>query len=92
LRATYVSTRTRTRQLPKQERRKISCAFTKKPRPSSSLSELAFRYVLIRNIIKKLNDLEMEIRELLAKAERADSTLLKDGLTIPSEVQRRVER
>jgi len=56
------------------------------------MSELAFRYVLIRNIIKKLNDLEIEIRELLAKAERADSTLLKDGLTIPSEVQRRVER
>jgi transposase len=41
---------------------------------------------------QKLNDLEMEIKELLAKAEQADSTPLQDGLTIPDEVQRREER
>ena len=41
---------------------------------------------------QKLNDLDMEIKELLVKAEQADSTPLQDGLTIPDEVQRREER
>jgi len=41
---------------------------------------------------QKLNDLEMEIQELLAKAEQADSAPLQDGLTIPDEIQRRQER
>lgn len=40
----------------------------------------------------KLRELDLEIAELLAKAEQADSTPLQDGLTIPEEVQRRQER
>ena len=36
--------------------------------------------------------LEKEVRELLAKAEAADSTPLEDGLTIPKEIARREER
>ena len=39
-----------------------------------------------------LNDLEMEIQELLAQAEQADSAPLQDGLTIPYDIQRRQER
>jgi hypothetical protein len=34
----------------------------------------------------------LEVKELLAKAEAADSTPLEEGLTIPQEVQRRQER
>lgn len=41
---------------------------------------------------QKLNDLEMEIKELLAKTEQADSTPLQDGVTIPDEVQRHEKR
>jgi transposase len=41
---------------------------------------------------KTLRTLELEITELLAKAEDADATPLQDGLTIPAEVQRRQER
>lgn len=36
--------------------------------------------------------LEIEIKELMAKAETADSTPLQDGLSIPEEIQRRHER
>jgi len=39
-----------------------------------------------------LRILDLEIAELLAKAEQADATPLQDGLTIPAEVQRRQER
>lgn len=39
-----------------------------------------------------MQTLELEIAELLAKAEQADATPLQDGLTIPAEVQRRQER
>ena len=39
-----------------------------------------------------LRTLDLEIAELLAKAEQADATPLQDGLTIPAEVQRRQER
>ncbi|MSU65395.1 MAG: IS5/IS1182 family transposase [Opitutus sp.] len=41
---------------------------------------------------KTLRTLDLEIAELLAKAEHADATPLQDGLTIPVEVQRRQER
>jgi transposase len=41
---------------------------------------------------KTIQQLELEVKELLAKAEQADSTPLEDGLTIPQEVQRRQER
>ena len=41
---------------------------------------------------QKLRELDLEIAELLAKAEQADSTPLQDGLTIPAEIQRRQER
>ena len=41
---------------------------------------------------KKLQELDLEIQELLAKAEQADSAPLQDGLTIPDEIQRRQER
>jgi transposase len=39
-----------------------------------------------------LRTLDLEIAELLAKAEDADATPLQDGLSIPAEVQRRQER
>ena len=36
--------------------------------------------------------LELEVQQLLAKAEQADATPLQDGLTIPDEITRRQER
>lgn len=39
-----------------------------------------------------LRTLDLEIAELLAKADQADATPLQDGLSIPAEVQRRQER
>ena len=36
--------------------------------------------------------LELEVRQLVAKAEPADSTPLREGLNIPDEIARRVER
>jgi transposase len=41
---------------------------------------------------KTILQLELEVKELLAKAEQSDSTPLEEGLTIPQEVQRRQER
>jgi hypothetical protein len=41
---------------------------------------------------KTLQQLDGEVKELLAKAEQADSTPLEDGLSIPAEIQRRQER
>ena len=41
---------------------------------------------------KTIQQLDLEVKELLAKAEQADSTPLEEGLTIPQEVQRRQER
>ena len=41
---------------------------------------------------QKLRELDLEIAELMAKAEQADATPLQDGLSIPEEIQRRVER
>ena len=41
---------------------------------------------------KTLRTLDLEIAELLAKADQADATPLQDGLTIPAEEQRRQER
>jgi transposase len=39
-----------------------------------------------------LEQLELEVQQLLAKAEQADATPLQDGLTIPDEITRRQER
>jgi transposase len=39
-----------------------------------------------------MRELDLEIAELLGKAEAADSTPLEDGLSIPAEVQRREQR
>lgn len=39
-----------------------------------------------------MQELDLEIEQLLRKAEDADSTPLEDGLSIPAEVQRRQER
>ena len=39
-----------------------------------------------------MRELDIEIEELLQKADAADSAPLDDGLTIPEEVQRRQER
>src|SRR6266446_6057704 len=39
-----------------------------------------------------IEQLEMEVQQLVAKAEQADSTPLQDGLTIPGEIARRQER
>jgi transposase len=41
---------------------------------------------------KTMRQLDLEIAELLRKAQDADAVPLSDGLTIPEEVQRRVER
>jgi hypothetical protein len=41
---------------------------------------------------KLMEELDLEIEELVRKAENADSTPLDDGLPIPAEVQRRQER
>jgi transposase len=39
-----------------------------------------------------IEQLELEVKQLVAKAEQADSTPLQDGLTIPGEIARRQER
>lgn len=39
-----------------------------------------------------ITQLELEVQQLLAKAEQADTTPLQDGLTIPDEITRRQER
>lgn len=41
---------------------------------------------------EQLQQLELEIAQLLAKAEAADATPLEDGLTIPEEIERRQQR
>jgi hypothetical protein len=41
---------------------------------------------------KTIQQLDLEVKELLAKAEQADCRPLEEGLTIPKEVQRRQER
>jgi transposase len=41
---------------------------------------------------KTIGQLDLEVKELLAKAEQADSTPLQDGLSIPEEITRRQER
>jgi len=44
------------------------------------------------HVEKSLRQIDLEIAELLAKAEQADATPLQDGLTIEGEVARRQER
>jgi transposase len=41
---------------------------------------------------EQIAQLELEVAQLLAKAEQADATPLQDGLTIPEEITRRQER
>ena len=41
---------------------------------------------------EQLAQLDLEVQQLLAKAEQADATPLQDGLTIPEEIARRQER
>ena len=41
---------------------------------------------------KTIEQLDLEVKELMAKAEQADSTPLQDGLSIPEEITRRQER
>ena len=41
---------------------------------------------------EQIAQLELEVAQLLAKAEQADTTPLQDGLTIPEEIARRQER
>ncbi len=41
---------------------------------------------------EKIAQLELEVQQLLTKAEQADATPLQDGLTIPAEITRRQER
>jgi transposase len=41
---------------------------------------------------EQLQQLELEVEELLAKAEQADATPLEDGLSIPEEMERRQQR
>jgi transposase len=40
----------------------------------------------------QMQELDLEIAQLLAKAEEADSTPLEDGLSIPEEIERRQQR
>jgi len=40
----------------------------------------------------QMQELDLEIAQLLAKAEQADSTPLEDGLSVPQEIERRVAR
>jgi transposase len=49
----------------------------------------AVSYVRAGEMIEQL---ELEVNQLLAKAEQADATPLQDGLTIPEEITRRRER
>src|SRR5271169_2950818 len=41
---------------------------------------------------KTIQQLDLEVKELMAKAEQADSTPLQEGLSIPEEITRRRER
>jgi len=41
---------------------------------------------------EQIAQLELEVEQLMAKAEQADATPLQDGLTIPEEIARRQER
>jgi transposase len=41
---------------------------------------------------KAIEQLDLEVKALMAKAEQADSTPLEDGLSIPAEIQRRQDR
>jgi len=41
---------------------------------------------------KTIEQLDLEVKALMAKAEHADSTPLEDGLSIPAEIERRQER
>jgi len=41
---------------------------------------------------KAIQQLDLEVKELLAKAEQADSTPLEEGLSLPAEIQRRAQR
>jgi transposase len=41
---------------------------------------------------ERIEQLELEVQQLLAKAEQADATPLQEGLTIPAEITRRQER
>jgi transposase len=41
---------------------------------------------------QRIEQLELEVQQLVAKAEQADSAPLQDGLTIPEEIARRQER
>jgi transposase len=41
---------------------------------------------------EKIEQLELEVQQLMEKAEQADATPLQDGLTIPEEIMRRQER
>ena len=41
---------------------------------------------------EQIAQLELEVQQLLAKAEQADATPLQDGLTLPEEITRRQER
>src|SRR5687767_8438978 len=40
----------------------------------------------------QMQELDLEIAQLLAKAEEADSTPLEDGLSVPAEIERRQQR
>src|ERR1019366_1881551 len=41
---------------------------------------------------KTIEQLDLEVKELMARAEQADSTPLEEGLSIPAEIQRRQDR
>jgi len=48
--------------------------------------------VSYKRALKKIKQLELEIEQLTQKAEEADNTPLLDGLTIPDEISRRINR
>jgi hypothetical protein len=62
------------------------------PPPPCPGSCLPFQedHVIHEHAGKTIQRLDLEVKDLLAKAEQADSTPLEDGLAIPQEVQRRL--
>src|SRR6266550_3182169 len=60
--------------------------------PRMLLSLLIYSYATGVFGSRRIEQLEMEVAQLLSKAEQADSTPLEEGLTIPDEIVRRQER
>jgi transposase len=65
----------------------ISVDGTKIHANANKHSAVSYKYA-----VKMIEEIEKEVKELMAKAEGADNTPLEDGLRIPDEIARREER